>query len=142
MKFPLDSSLLLFLAVSLAATPAAAAAKKPAKPKPAAAAASDPQPDASDLIAQARSAQGRGEMELAVRLAQSAIVADPSHPASYDALGDVYAANNQPDAARSYYAEALLVDPTDSAAQKAVAALARSTDKRAARAEGTNTGTP
>ena len=144
MKFPPDSCLPVLLTVLLAAAPAAAAtAKKPLKPKPAAAAVVEPQPDATDLIAQARSAEGRGETELAVRLAQSAIVADPAHPASYDALGDVYAASNQPDSARSYYAEALLIDPTDGSAQKAVAALDRGAkEKRAASAEGTKTGIP
>jgi tetratricopeptide (TPR) repeat protein len=144
MKFPSDSCLALFLAALLAASPAAAVtAKKPAKvhAKPAAATV-EPQPDAGKLIIQARDAESRGESDLAVRLAQSAIVADPAHAASYDALGDVYAANNQQDYARSYYAEALSIDPTDPAAQKAVAALDRSKDKRAASAEGFKPGTP
>jgi tetratricopeptide (TPR) repeat protein len=143
MKFPPDSCLPLLLAALLAATPAVAAtAKKPVKAKPAAAAV-EPQPDAGDLIIQARSAESRGETDLAVRLAQSAIVADPAHPTSYDALGDVYAANNQEDYARSYYAEALSIDPTDASAQKAVAALDRGAkDKRAASAEGPKPGTP
>ena len=34
---------------------------------------------------------GKGDTELALRLAQSAIVADPARPSSYVALGDIYA---------------------------------------------------
>ena len=43
------------------------------------------------LLSQAHDAVGKGDTELAVRLAQSAIVADPARPASYVALGDIYA---------------------------------------------------
>ena len=143
MKFP-DSCFPVILAAALLATPAVAAtAKKPAKPAVKAAAVVDPQPDANVLVAQSRDAQSKGDTELALRLAQSAIVADPARPSSYDALADIYAANNAPDFARSYYATALSIDPTDMTALKAIAALDRGvTDKRAANAEGTKTGNP
>jgi Tfp pilus assembly protein PilF len=151
MKFPPDSCLPVFLAAALLASPAfAATAKKTIKPaaKPAAkAAAIEPQPDPTLLVQQSRDAQSRGETELALRLAQSAIVADPARPSSYDALADIYAANNAPDYARSYYSTALSIDPTDMAAQKAMAALDRgANDKRSADAmdfkSGTKTGNP
>ena len=148
MRFLSDSCLPVALAALLLADPAAAAtAKKPVTPpaKPAAkpAAAVDPQPDPVTLIAQARDAQSKGQTELALRLAQAAIVADPARPSSYDALADVYAAANVPDAARSYYNEALSIDPTDIPAQKAITALDRAAgDTRAANAEGIKTGNP
>ena len=152
MKFPADSSLALALAALLLAGllltgPAAAVtAKKPVKAaaKPAAVVI-EPQPDPVLLIAQSHDAQNRGDTELALRLAQSAIVADPARPSSYDALADVYAALNQPDFARSYYSEALSIDPADGAAQKAMTALDHGgPPQRAAKAdaEGTQTGTP
>jgi tetratricopeptide (TPR) repeat protein len=79
-----------------------------------------------------------------VLVAQSANIADPARPSAYDALGDVYAASNQPDAARSYYGEALSIDPSDAAAQKAMNALGRGPGQQAAKAadEGQKTGTP
>ena len=146
MKFP-DSSLSLLLLALLLATPASAAvAKKPAKPV-AKAAVIEPQPDPVTLIARSRDAQAKGDIELALRLAQAAIVADPARASSYDALADIYAANNAPDYARNYYDEALSIDPTDMAALKAIAALDRgASDKRAANAatniDGTKTGNP
>jgi tetratricopeptide (TPR) repeat protein len=89
------------------------------------------QPDASqaagdraaDLLAQARAAESRGETELALRLAQSAIVAAPAQPNSYVALGDIYAESGHPDFARTYYDAALEIDPAEARAQKAIAAL-------------------
>jgi Tfp pilus assembly protein PilF len=108
------------LAALLLATPAVAAAAKPPKPaRPAAIQAVTP--DA--LVAQARAATQRGETDLALRLAQSAIVADPSRTASYVALGDIYAAMGQAEFARSYYEAALNIEPLDPAARKAAAAL-------------------
>jgi hypothetical protein len=65
-------------------------------------------------------------------LAQSAIVADPSKPSSYDALGDIYAGESQPDFARNFYDKALEIDPADAAATKAIAALDRAGDKAVA----------
>jgi tetratricopeptide (TPR) repeat protein len=147
MKSLADSSLALALAALLLAGPAAAvtakkSVKAPAKP---AAAVIEPQPDPVTLIAQSRDAQSRGASELALRLAQSAIVADPARPSSYDALADVYAAQGQPDSARSYYGEALSIDPADSAALKAMAMLDHGGPPRQAAnadGEGTKTGTP
>jgi len=143
MRFLSDSCLPLLMAALLLSHPAmAATVKKPVKPA-AKAAIVDPQPDPANLVSQARDAQGRGETELALRLAQAAIVADPARPSSYDALADIYAAANVPDAARNYYNEALSIDPSDVSAQKAIAALNRgATDKRAANAQGTKTGNP
>ena len=120
--------------------PVAKAASK-AAPKTAAAPAPDPQPDPVTLIAQAHDAQGRGETELALRLAQAAIVANPALPAAYDALGDVYAASQQPEAARSYYGEALSIDPGDGLALKGMAALDHP-GQQAADAGGAKTGNP
>jgi len=146
MRFVPDSRILLMMAALAASTlgaEAATAPKKPVKPVAAAAPVIEPQPDVNILIAQSRDAQNRGEGELALRLAQSAIVADPARPSSYDALGDIYAANNAPEYARDYYQTALSIDPTDMAAQKAIAALDRSAnDKRSANAEGAKPGIP
>jgi Tfp pilus assembly protein PilF len=75
------------------------------------------------LIAQANDAEGRGETELALRLAQSAIVADPARTAPYIALGDIYADTGEKNYARSYYDEALSIDPDDASALKAIATL-------------------
>jgi Flp pilus assembly protein TadD len=134
MNLPRDS---LILALALLAMPAfAAAPKRPAAKPPAAVAA--PVYSAADLIDQAQAAQSRGEKELAVRLAQSAIVANPALPAAYNALGDLYAADGDADYARFYYRGALTIDPTDAAATKAIAALEHVEDTRAAKAD-TNT---
>jgi tetratricopeptide (TPR) repeat protein len=140
-----DSWISLLTGALLLAAPAdAATAKKPVKPvAKVAAPLVEPQPDAGTLITQAHDAQGRGETELALRLAQAAIVADPARPSAYDALGDVYAANNQPDYARSYYGEALSIDPADDAARKAMDALDHPPGQQAkANDEGPKTGTP
>jgi Flp pilus assembly protein TadD len=140
MKFP--DSRLMTLALMLAISPALAVPVPSSKaPAPAPEAVNTP----DSLMAAAHAAQGRGETELALRLAQSAIVADPARPDTYDALGDIYAASGQPDFARNYYSEALSVDPTDPAAIHAIAALDRTGDRRAANAastDGTKTGTP
>jgi tetratricopeptide (TPR) repeat protein len=152
MKFSdscLAVALLLAASPALAVTPPASGpAHAPAKTRHAAAKNPAPAPEAvntpESLIADAHAAQSRGETELALRLAQSAIVADPARPASYDALGDVYAQSGQPDFARTYYDEALSIDPSDMDATRAVAALDRGSDTRAASAslQGTKTGTP
>ena len=152
MKFP-DSWLAVALVLTISPALAVTAPVHPAKPKHVAAKKAAPAPEVvntpASLIADARAAQGRGETELALRLAQSAIVADPAGPASYDALGDVYASSNQPDFARTYYDEALSIDPTDPGATKAIAMLDHGSDTRSANnaghsvnAEGTKTGTP
>ena len=61
----------------------------------------------------AQAAQAKGDHDLALRLAQSAIVAAPSRPAAYTALGDLYAAHGDADFARFYYRQALQIDPAD-----------------------------
>jgi Flp pilus assembly protein TadD len=111
--------LLALAAPAHAATPARPAAKPPAAARPAPVA-TDP---VAALLEQSRDAQLRGEAELAVRLAQSAIVADPARPSSYVALGDLYAAAGQGDFARSFYDAALDIDPADASAKTAIAAL-------------------
>jgi tetratricopeptide (TPR) repeat protein len=143
MRLVPDSCLGVLIAAALFASPAMAAtapAKKPIKP---ATAAVEAPLNANDLMAGARQAQSRGDDELAVRLAQSAIVVGPDRPDTYDALGDVYAAQNLPDFARSYYNEALSIDPADGAALKAIAALDHgASDQRAANTQGSQSGTP
>ena len=90
-------------------------------------------PTVDTLLAQSRAAIGRGETELAVRLSQSAIVADPARPSSYVALGDVYALAGEADYARSFYESALAIEPTDAGAQKALSALDGKTGETTAR---------
>jgi len=123
------------LALLLLSSPALAAT---------AAAPAPPVLNSVQLADEARAAMARGEVDLALRLAQSAIVADPSHPASYDALGDIYAANHQPDYARNYYEQALSIDPSDPAATRAIASLDRAGDTRKAEvsADGAKPGIP
>ncbi len=86
------------------------------------------------LLTQAKDAIGKGDTELAVRLAQAAIVQDPARISSYVALGDVYATAGQPDYARSSYDAALDIDPTDAGAKKALADLNRDHPETTARA--------
>ncbi|HXS05708.1 MAG TPA: tetratricopeptide repeat protein [Rhizomicrobium sp.] len=125
---------------SMAALPTLAAApRKPAKP---AAAVTAPAPvpalSADDLMRDAQAAQAKGDHDLALRLAQSAIVAAPSRPAAYTALGDLYAANGDADFARFYYRQALQIDPVDADATRAMAMLDRGDHQQAAKA-GTDT---
>ena len=86
------------------------------------------------LLTQAHDAQGKGDTELAVRLAQSAIVADPARPTSYVALGDIYAGAGQAEYARSFYDQALGIDPSEPSALKAIAALDHTHPEHTARA--------
>jgi Flp pilus assembly protein TadD len=90
---------------------------------------------AADFIRQAQAAAAKGDKELAIRLAQSAIVAAPARTAPYDALGDLYAAQGDSDFARFYYNEALSIDPTDAIATKALSALDQGDSQRDAKAE-------
>lgn len=106
----------ILAALALLAAPATAA---PAKPK----AAQSAMLSVDALLADARIAAGKGEVELALRLAQAAIVADPARPTSYVALGDIYAVSGQAEYARSFYEAALQIDPQEPAAVKAIAAL-------------------
>jgi Flp pilus assembly protein TadD len=75
------------------------------------------------LLAQSHAAIARGDTDLAVRLAQSAIVADPRRTRPYIALGDIYAEMGQAEFARSFYDAALVIDPSEPTALKAIAAL-------------------
>ncbi len=112
----------------------AAAPRKAAIKPPAAAAQPAPALSADDLMRDAQAAQAKGDHDLALRLAQSAIVAAPSRPVVYTVLGDLYAANGDADFARFYYRQALSIDPVDADAGRAMAALDRSTDQQAAKA--------
>jgi cytochrome c-type biogenesis protein CcmH/NrfG len=123
--------LLVMLAVSPAlAAPiksAPAKASVPAKPK------AEPPVTVESLLVQSQAASGRGETELALRLAQAAIVADPARPASYVVLGDIYAGTGQPDYARSFYESALGIDPSEPNALKALSTLDHGATVNAAR---------
>lgn len=125
----------LILALILLAAPAFAAAPHRAAKPPAPVEAPVSADPAGDLIGQAQAAHAKGEKELAVRLAQAAIVAAPARPATYNALGDLYAADGDADYARFYYREALNIDPADGDATKAIAALDRDGSQRAAKAD-------
>jgi len=121
---------LAFLLISVVALAAPGQAARAKHPKPA-----EPPPvTVEGLLTQAHDAIGKGDTELAVRLAQSAIVADPTRPGSYVALGDIYAQTGQPDYARSYYDEALGIDPAEPNALKAIATLNRDHPENTARA--------
>ena len=73
---------------------------------------------AESLLAKSRAAEQAGNRDAALRYAQAAIVADPTRPASYTALGDLYMQSSQSDFASFYYAEALQIDPQDAAAKR------------------------
>ena len=115
------------LAVLLFSTGAWAAPVKHPKPV-------EPPVTVESLLSQAHDAAGKGDTDLAVRLAQSAIVADPARPTSYVALGDIYAQVGQPEYARSFYEEALGIDPVEPNAVKALTALNREHPEHTARA--------
>ena len=128
--------LALILSASIAqAAPAKSAPHKAAAAKPALAKEAKPEPPVTveSLLTQAKDAVTKGDTELAVRLAQSAIVHDPARPSSYVALGNIYAAADQPEYARSSYATALDIDPTDAGAQQALAELNRDHPETTAR---------
>ena len=111
------------LAAVLLAVPALAATKPKPAPKPAPKPVAEQPITVEGLSTQAKSALARGDTELALRLGQAAIVADPARPSSYVALGDIYAETGQGEFARSYYDAALAIDPAEPAAKKALAAL-------------------
>ena len=107
----------------LAAGPVLAAPAKPPKP--------EPPITVESLLTQAHAATAKGDTELALRLAQAAIVANPARTSSYVALGDIYAQAGQPDYARNFYDAALGIDPADAGALKALSVLSRSTSTAA-----------
>jgi Flp pilus assembly protein TadD len=111
-------AILPVLAACLLAAAQAAPAKAPVPAK-----APEPPITVESLLTQSQAATGRGEIDLALRLAQSAIVADPARPGSYVALGDIYAQAGQSDYARNFYDAALGIDPAEPNALKALAAL-------------------
>jgi Tfp pilus assembly protein PilF len=114
----------LLAVLVLLAAPAAAAPSKPAAQAPVTEAPVSVAPvSVESLLSQAHAAIGKGETELALRMAQSAIVADPARTNSYVVLGDIYAMAGQPDYARSFYDAALDIDPQDAAALRAINAL-------------------
>jgi Flp pilus assembly protein TadD len=110
------------LAALFLAVPALAATKPKAAPKPPKPVVEQPV-TVEGLSAQAKAALAKGDTELALRLGQAAIVADPARPSSYVALGDIYAETGQGEFARSYYDAALAIDPAEPGAKKALAAL-------------------
>lgn len=125
--------------VKTAPVKAAPAKAVAAKPKTAAAPViADVPADPLALQIQARAAAARGDHDLAIVLAESAIVADPARASSYDALGDVYAAQKQPAFARNFYQKALDIDPTDVAATQAIAALDRADNRKADASDGSS----
>jgi Tfp pilus assembly protein PilF len=107
----------LLAVLVLLAAPAVTAPSKPENPV------TEAPLTVESLHNQARAAIGKGETELALRLAQSAIVADPRRTSSYVVLGDIYAMAGQSDYARNFYDAALNIDPQDAAALKAISAL-------------------
>lgn len=126
----------LILALAVLAAPGffpaaswAAPRPLPAKPAPASAALS-----ADALMRQAEEAKAKGDKDLAFRLAQAAIVADPAKPQTYDLLADLYAGEGQGDFASFYYGEALGIDPSDPTAGRGMAELSHNGDQRAAEA--------
>jgi Tfp pilus assembly protein PilF len=123
MKLLSLSFALLALALPVAASAKAATPARPRPARPETAASLRPADPVAALLEQSRDAQAKGEAELALRLAQSAIVADPARPGSYVALGELYAMAGQDGYAQSYYEAALQIDPQDAGAKAAVAAL-------------------
>ena len=83
-----------------------------------------PNPASAALITQAQDAVGKGNTQLALRMAQAAIVADPASTAPYVTLGDIHARQGESEYARAYYEAALQIDPQDALALRAIAALA------------------
>jgi Flp pilus assembly protein TadD len=105
------------LLTALLAVPSVLAAKP--KPRPVA----ELPVTVESLLAQSHAAIAKGDTDLALRLAQSAIVADPRRTGPYIVLGDIYAETGQSEFARSYYDAALVIDPAEPAALKAIAGL-------------------
>jgi Flp pilus assembly protein TadD len=119
LAIPLLAALLLVSGTAFAA---------PAKPP-----APEPPITVESLLARANDAVAKGDTELALRLAQSAIVADPARPTSYVALGDIYAKAGQAEFARNYYDAALGIDPVEPSALKGLSALDQRSTVNAAR---------
>ena len=132
MKLSCDS---LILALAFLAVPAMAATRPtPVKPTPVKAAPVPVAVSADDLMHQAQAASAKGDKDLALRLAQAAIVADPAKPATYDFLAELYAGGGDGDFARFYYGEALGIDPSDAGATRGTAELDHAKAQQAAEA--------
>ena len=127
---PMTRRAIPLLAALVVATAPAFAAPKPAK----APAKVEAPVTVESLLTQAHAAVTKGDTELAVRLAQSAIVADPARPTSYVALGDIYAEAGQPDYARNFYDAALGIDPAQASALKGISALGKARSSATANA--------
>lgn len=131
--------LALFVSASIAdaaptkPVPAKAAAAK-AAPAKAAKTAPEPPLTVEGLLAKSKDAVTKGDTDLAVRLAQAAIVQNPALASSYVALGNIYATSGQPEFARNFYDAALGIDPADAGAQKALSDLNRAHPETTARA--------
>ncbi len=129
--------LALLISASVADAAPAKSAAKDAAAKPAAAKAAKPAPEppltVEALLSKSRDASAKGNTDLAVRLAQAAIVQNPALPSSYVALGNIYAAAGQPDFARNFYDAALGIDPLDGGARKALSDLDRDHPETTAR---------
>lgn len=89
---------------------------------------------ADSLLARSRAAEQAGNRDAALRLAQAAIVADPSRASSYTALGDLYMHASQSDYASFYYTEALAIDPQDPSAQRGLELADKASDTATAAA--------
>ena len=132
--------LALFVSASIAdaaptkPVPAKAAAAKAAPVKAVKPTKPEPPLTVEGLLAQSREAVTKGDTDLAVRLAQAAIVQNPALASSYVALGNIYATAGQPEFARNFYDAALGIDPTDAGAQKALSDLNRDHPETTARA--------
>jgi tetratricopeptide (TPR) repeat protein len=132
--------LALFVSASIAdaaptkPVPANAAAAKAAPVKAAKPTKPEPPLTVEGLLAQSREAVTKGDTDLAVRLAQAAIVQNPARASSYVALGNIYATTGQPEFARNFYDAALGIDPADAGAQKALSDLNRAHPETTARA--------
>lgn len=118
----------VLLVAALAFSPAVALAATKANPPAASAHKAGPPLTVESLLAGSRAASAKGNVQLALRLAQAAIVANPARPGSYVALGNLYAHQGEGEYAKSYYQAALGIDPSDSGALGAMAALAKPHD--------------
>ena len=122
-------------ALLLAANLASAAPAKAPVPAKSTMPAKAPEPPVTveALLTQAQDATTKGDIELALRMAQSAIVADPARPGSYVALGDIYAETGHADYARDFYDAALGIDPSEPNALRGLSALEHGSTVNAAR---------
>jgi tetratricopeptide (TPR) repeat protein len=79
--------------------------------------------ESDSFLALAKTAESKGDVQGAVRLAQAALVQEPARPDSYVLLGDLYAQQSEGDYARFYYEEALTIDPQNARARAGIGKL-------------------